>query len=623
MGRTGLVLLAVLVTTLLAATRPVPLAAGRLSLHLAVVGLIEDGIARDGMLPAWTGQWSLGLPLRLVTSPAPILLVVLRLIVPGLTLHRAALMLLTPLLTGAVACAMVVLKRMGARPRSSALGALAVVVLVPASPLSITGLLARGELGQFVAAALALGAISILSAPRSFLAPTAAVVAVMVLADPWSLTLALPLAWAARAHKRFTFSALAAGLGLAAFFLLSKHAYLGLTLHSHAPPVPLANAFLSGGLLDPSTGPASLGPHTLAVVLAICLVLVGRCRGLRPLSIVAVTLGIVAFLLAGAPDGPYQVVPTAYVGRLLTLLVEAFPDLPVQSGASLGRAVLVLALCEGMALGALLDSGLPGKVVAALVVAWLLASAAWTAVNLPDHHAKEVAALRERLMLVEGSRGTIGLATDLPMRDHFAALLVLQEGTVSVPLPGASELAPLSRWHEGLQGAGDREPALFLLLLARHGMGAFLAEGEVLGLEPPGITVVPAAEEVAFSRDVWWATAETGTATWGPTLVFLTNATAPKSDRTVARYTLPANARGWTVVPLGFDPAMSAYVDGEQVTTALASPGFLAARVTGGSVLEVGYGTPPMERAGRILTALTLVVLVVTSVVIERTRPSR
>ncbi|MDP6627474.1 MAG: hypothetical protein QGG50_06205, partial [Methanopyri archaeon] len=85
MERTGLVLLAVLAIALLAASRPVPLAAGRLSLHLAVADLVEEGIAKDGMLPVWTGRWSLGLPIRLVTGPAELLLAVLRLLAPGIS----------------------------------------------------------------------------------------------------------------------------------------------------------------------------------------------------------------------------------------------------------------------------------------------------------------------------------------------------------------------------------------------------------------------------------------------------------------------------------------------------------------------------------------------------------
>lgn len=623
MGRTGLVLLAVLATALLAASRPVPMAAGRLSLHLAVADLVGEGIAMDGMLPVWTGRWSLGLPLRLITGPAQLLLAVLRLLVPGVSLHRAVLALTMPLLTGATASLIVVLMRMGIPSRSATLGALAAVVLVPASPLSLPGLLSQGELGQLVAGALAVTAASFLTGPRKPLMLAAMVVAVAVLADPWCLTVVLLFACAAKARGRHVLSAVTAGLGLAAFWLLSKHAYLALTLHSHAPPVPLATSFFSGALLDHSTGPGLPGPHTLTMVLALCLALVGRGRGLRTLLKLAVALGVVGFLLAGAPDGPYQLDPAVYFGRLLGLIWQTAPDLPVQGGAVLGRVVLVLVLCEGVALSTLLDSGLPGKTMAAVVIAWLIAGAAGTALRPPVPDASEITTLKDRLRFVQSSRGPFGLSAGMSLREHTAALIVLQGGTVSVPLPRVSELAPLSRWHEGLQGAADRDPALFLLLLERHGMGGFLADGEALGLEPPGgITVVTAAEEVVFSREVWWATAETGTTTWGPNVVFQMNATVPKSDRTIARYSLPANARGWIVVPLGFDPAMSVSIDGKSVGTALASPGFLAARATGGSLLEVRYGTPPMEGAGRSLTMLSLMGLVIASIVEKRVRSS-
>jgi hypothetical protein len=98
-------------------------------------------------------------------------------------------------------------------------------------------------------------------------------------------------------------------------------------------------------------------------------------------------------------------------------------------------------------------------------------------------------------------------------------------------------------------------------------------------------------------------------------VVFQTNATVPKSDRTIVRYSLPPNARGWIVIPLGFDPAMSVCIDGEPVGIALASPGFLAARASGGSLLEVRYGTPLMEGAGRSLTMFSLIGLVIASIV--------
>lgn len=623
MGRTGLVLLAVFATALLAATRPVPMATGRLSLHLAVADLVEESIAKNGMLPVWTGRWSLGIPLRLVTGPAQLLLVVLRLLVPGISLHRIALALTIPLLTGATASLIVVLMRMGVPSRSATLGALATVMLMPASPLSLPGLLSQGEFGQLVAGVLAVTAASFLTGIRKPLILAAMVVAVAVLADPWCLTVVLLFAWAAQAHGRRVISAATAGLGLAAFGLLSKHSYLALTLHPHAPPVPLVTSFFSGALLDQSTGPGLPGPHTLIIVLALSLALVGRGRGLRTLLKLAVALGVVGFLLAGAPDGPYQLDPLVYFGRLLGLIWQTAPDLPVQGGTVLGRIVLMLALCEGIALSTLLDSGFPGKAMAAVVIAWLIAGAAWTALRPTTPNASDITTLKDRLRSVLSSRGPIGLSAGMSLREHTAALIVIQGGTVSVPLPGVSELAPLSRWHEGLQDAADREPALFLLLLERHGMGGFLTEDEALGLDPPGITIVTAAEELVFSRDVWWATAETGTTTWGPEVVFQTNTTVLKSDHTIARYSLPANARGWVVVPLGFDPAMSAYVDGEQVETSLASPGFLAARVTGGSLLEVRYGTPPMEGAGRSLTIISLMGLVIASIVEKRTRSSR
>ncbi len=623
MGRTGLVLLVVLATALLAASRPVPMAAGRLSVHLAVASLVEGDIVSDGMLPMWTDRWALGLPLRLVTGPTELLLAVLRLLVPGVSLHRIALTLTIPLLTGAMASLIVVLTRMGVPRRSATFGALAAVVLVPASPLSLPGLLSQGELGQLVAGALAVTAASFLTGPRKPKILTAMVVAVAVLADPWCLTVVILFAWAAHAPGRHVFSTTIAGLGLAAYWLLSKHAYLALTLHSHAPPVPVATSFFSGELLDHSIGPGLPGPHTLTIVLALCLALVGRGRGLRTLLKLTVALGMVGLLLAGAPDGPYQLDPLVYFDRLLGLIWQTAPDLPVQGGAVLGRIVLLLALCEGIALSTLLDSGFPGKAIAAVVIAWLIAGAAWTALQAPDIDASEVATLKDRLRYVQSSRGTIGISAGMPHQEHTAALIVLQGGTVSVPLPGVSELAPLSRWHEGLQGTADRELALFLLLLERHGMGGYLTKSEIIGLDPPGVLVVPAAEVVAFSRDVWWATAETGTTTWAPYVVFLTNTTVPTSDRTIARYSLPVNAPGWAVVPLGFDPAMSAYVDGEQVDIALASPGFLAARVTSGSLLEVRYGTPPMESAGRVLTILSLIVLVIASIIEERARSSQ